>query len=181
MKFKVKPENIVFTGLKIIAWVLFVGLCIEAGGWIVNFIFSLVRPDFVQNLYQKMDLYFVYENSTWAFFCIYGFILIIALLKAVLFYQVVLLVTKIDLTKPFNRLVSKQILTISYYTLAIGFLSFMGRQITRNLEHYGLVLDQLNTMWTDGQAFILMSAVVYIIGTIFSKGVAYQEELEETV
>ena len=34
---------------------------------------------------------------------------------------------------------------------------------------------------TDSQAFILMAAVIYIIATIFSKGVEYQEELEETV
>jgi hypothetical protein len=39
----------------------------------------------------------------------------------------------------------------------------------------------LDPFWADGQAFILMAAVIYIIAIIFSKGVEYQEELEETV
>ncbi|HCM77099.1 MAG TPA: DUF2975 domain-containing protein, partial [Cytophagales bacterium] len=42
-----KTNNFIFTGLKIVAWIIFVGLCIEAGGLIVNFFFSLYKPEFV--------------------------------------------------------------------------------------------------------------------------------------
>ncbi|RRQ48115.1 DUF2975 domain-containing protein [Maribacter algicola] len=181
MKTRVKANNLIFKGLKIISWVIFVGLSVEAGGLLVNFIFSLVRPEFIQNLYQKLDLSQLYQNSKWAFFGMYGFVLTISILKAVLFYQVVLLVTKIDLSKPFNSWVSKQILKISYYTLSIGLLSFIARQLAKDLGHNGFVLNQLEAFWADSQAFILMAAVIYVIGTIFSKGVEYQEELEETV
>lgn len=45
----------------------FVGLCIEAGALIVNFIFSLYKPEFVHNLYQKLDLYKMYTDSKWGF------------------------------------------------------------------------------------------------------------------
>ncbi len=181
MKTRVKTKNLIFKGLKIISWIIFVGLSVEAGGLIVNFIFSLVRPEFIQNLYQKLDLSQLYQSSKLAFFGMYGFILTISILKAVLFYQVVLLVTKIDLIKPFNSLVSKQILKISYYTLSIGLLSFIARQLATDLGHNGFTLNQLDAFWADSQAFILMAAVIYVIGTIFSKGVEYQEELEETV
>lgn len=51
-----KRNNYVFIGLQIVAWVIFVGLCIEAGALLVNFIYSLYKPDIIQNLYQKMDL-----------------------------------------------------------------------------------------------------------------------------
>ena len=181
MKTRVKTNNLIFKGLKIISWIIFVGLSVEAGGLIVNFIFSLVRPEFIQSLYQKLDLSKLYQSSKLAFFGMYGFILTISILKAVLFYQVVLLVTKIDLTKPFNSLVSKQILKISYYTLSIGLLSIIARMLVTDLGHNGFTLDQLDGFWADSQAFILMAAVIYVIGTIFSKGVEYQEELEETV
>lgn len=176
-----KTNNLVFKGLKIVTWIIFVGLCIESGGLIVNFIFSLFNPEFVENLYQKLDLSEMYNRSKWAFFSMYSFILFISILKAYLFYIVIKLVTKINLSKPFNSFVSKQILQISYYTFSIGLLSYIARQIAKNLQHKGYSIDILNQFWEDSQAFILMAAVIYTIAIIFSKGVEYQEEIEETV
>ena len=176
-----KTNSFVFKSLKIVSWVIFVGLCIESGGLIVNFIFSLFKPEFVQNLYQKLDLSEMYERSKWAFFSMYSFILVISILKAVLFYVVIILVSKIDLSKPFNRFVSRQISQISYYTLSIGLLSYIAIQIAKNLMHHGFVIDSLIQFWADSQAFILMGAVIYIIATIFKKGVDIQNENDLTV
>jgi len=176
-----KTNNFVFKGLHIVAWVIFAGLCIEAGGLIINFFFSLFKPEFVQNLYQTLDLTEMYKESKWAFFGIYGFILTISILKAFLFYIVIRLMHKMDLTKPFNTFVSNQILQMSYYTLSIGLFSLVARQITKNLMHYGLATDILNQFWADSQAFILMGAVIYIIATIFRKGVEIQNENDLTV
>lgn len=176
-----KTNNFVFKGLKIVAWIIFIGLCVDAGGLIVNFIFSLYNPEFIQNLYQKLDLSQMYERSKWAFFGMYSFILVISILKAYLFYIVIGLVTKINLSKPFNSFVSRQISQISYYTLSIGLLSFLAQRVAKNLQHRGYVIDTLNQFWADSQAFILMAAVIYVIAIIFSKGVEYQEELNETV
>ncbi len=174
-------DNFVFTVLKIVAWFIFVGLSIEAGGLIVNFIFSLYRPEFVHNLYQKLDLSEIYERSKAAYFNMYSFILVISILKAVLFYMVILLVTKIDLAKPFNSFVSRKISQISYYTLSIGLLSYIARQIAKNLSHRGYPVDNLDQFWGDSQAFILMAAVIYVIATIFKKGMEIQNENDLTV
>ena len=176
-----KTKNFVFTVLKIVSWIIFVGLCIEAGGLIVNFIFSVYKPEFVHNLYQKMDLSEMYERSKWAFFNMYSFILVISILKAVLFYVVIRLLSKINLTKPFNSFVSRQISLISYYTFSIGILSYIARETAKHLQHRGFVIDNLNQFWADSQAFILMAAVIYIIATIFSKGVEIQNENDLTV
>ena len=176
-----KTNNFVFKALKIVAWVIFVGLCIESGGLIVNFIFSIYNPEFVQNLFQKLDLSEMYERSKWAFFSMYSFILVISILKAVLFYEVIRLVNKIDLLNPFNSYVSRKISQISYYTLSIGLLSYIARQSSKNLQHHGFVTDNLNQFWTDSQAFILMAAVIYVIATIFKKGLEIQNENDLTV
>jgi hypothetical protein len=181
VKNKSKGNNFVFKGLKIVAWVIFIGLCIEAGALIVNFIFSIYKPEFVPNLYQKLDLSEMHNRSKWIFFSMYSFILFISLLKAVLFYVVIILVSKIDLTKPFNSFVSGQIRQISYYTLSIGLLSYIARQTAENLQHRGYVIDNLNQFWADSQAYILMAAVIYVIATIFSKGVEIQNENDLTV
>ncbi|MBS1580356.1 MAG: DUF2975 domain-containing protein [Bacteroidetes bacterium] len=176
-----KTNNFVFTALKIVSWLIFVGLCIEAGGLIVNFIFSLYKPEFVHNLYQKLDLSEIYNKSKWAFFGMYSFILFISILKAYLFYVVIKLVTKINLLKPFNNFVAQQIMQISYSTFLIGIISYVARQTAKNLQHHGYVVDNLNQFWEDSQAFILMAAVIYIIATIFKKGVEIQTENDLTV
>ncbi|HMG16177.1 MAG TPA: DUF2975 domain-containing protein [Saprospiraceae bacterium] len=176
-----KTNNFVFKALHIVAWVIFVGLCIEAGALLVNFIFSLFKPEFVHNLYQKLDLSIMYDRNKWAFFSIYGFILVISILKAVLFYVVIRLLSKINLAKPFNDFVSRQISIMSYYTLSIGLLSYIARQTAISLQDQGFVIDTLNQYWVDSQAFILMAAVIYVIASIFSKGVEIQNENELTV
>jgi hypothetical protein len=170
-----KRNNFIFKGLHIVAWVIFVGLCIEAGGLIVNFIFSLFRPEFVQNLYQMYDL------SKWAFFVMYSFILVISILKACLFYVVIRLISKLNLSKPFNSYASIQITKISYYTLSIGLISYVAQQTSNSLLNRGFEIDMLNQFWADSQAYILMAAVIYVIATIFSRGVEIQDENDLTV
>lgn len=176
-----KSNRFVFMFLSFIAWVIFIGLCIEAGALIVNFIFSLFKPEVIHNLYQKLDLSKMYKKSEWAFYGMYSFILVIAILKAVLFYVVVLLVIKIDMSKPFSRYVSRQISLMSYFTLSIGLLSYIAQQTAKNLSHHGFEIDQLNTFWADSQAFIIMAAIIYVISNIFSKGVELQNENELTI
>jgi hypothetical protein len=176
-----KTNNFVFWVLYVIAWLIFVTLSIEAGGLIVNFFFSLYKPEFVQNLYQKLDLIQMYNESKLAFFGVYSFILIISILKAVLFYTVINLMHRMDRAKPFSTFVARQITFISYYTLSIGLFSFFARQITKNLMHYGFVPDNLNQFWVDSEAYIFMWAVIHIIATIFKKGVDIQNENDLTV
>ncbi len=174
-------NNFVFKALHIFAWVIFVGLCIEAGALIVNFIYSLFKPEIVHKLYQKLDLSQMYHLNKSAYFSMYSFILIISILKAYLFYVVIRLLSKLDLTKPFNSYVADQIKILSYYTLSIGLISYIARQTAKNLQHRGFEIDALNQFWADSQAWILMAAVIYVIATIFSRGVEIQNENDLTV
>jgi Protein of unknown function (DUF2975) len=174
-------NNLVFKGLHIVAWVIFVGLCIEARGLIVNFVFSVYKPEFVQNLYQKLDLSAMYNRSKWTFFGMYSFILVVSLLKAYLFHIVVSLMHKMDLSNPFSSFVSEVITKISYCTFSIGILSYIAWQTAKNIQHRGYRIDNINQFWVDSEAFILMAAVIYIIATIFKKGVEIQNENDLTV
>ncbi len=176
-----KINNFVFKALQLVAWLIFVGLCIEAGGLIVNFFFSLYKTDFLQNLYQKLDLTEMYKDSKLAFFGIYGFVLGISILKACLFYIVIRLMHKMNLSKPFDTYVAKQISLISYCTLLIGLFSYIAQQLAKNLTHHGFATYRLNQFWADSEAFILMGAVIYIIATIFKKGIDIQKENDLTV
>lgn len=174
-------NNFVFIVLNIVAWLIFVGLSIEAGGLIVNFVFSVFKPEMVPNLYQKMDLSELYNRSQSAFYSMYSFVLVISILKAYLFYIVIVLLLKLDLEKPFSTFVSTQISQLSYFTFSIGLLSYIARQSAKNLQHHGYETEQLNQFWVDSQAFILMAAVVYVISAIFKKGIELQSENELTI
>jgi hypothetical protein len=174
-------NDFVFKALQVVAWVIFVGLSIKAGGLIVNFIFSVVKPEFVDKLYQKLDLSKMYQQNPWAFFGIYSFMLFVSILKAMLFYNLIVLLNKLDLSKPFTGYVADKIKTIAYYTFSIGLISHIGSQVAGSLVHYGYQTEKLAQFWEDGQAFILMSAVVYVIAQIFERGVALQNENDLTV
>ncbi len=174
-------NNFLFKALNIVAWLIFVGLCIEAGGLIVNFVFSVFKPEIVGKLYQTLDLSSMYNQSKLAYYGIYSFVLSISVLKAVLFYIVIELLYKLDLSKPFSMFAAKKIALISYFTFSIGILSFIARQTAKNLSSHGYEIDKLSQFWVDSQAFILMAAVIYVIATIFKKGVDLQNENDLTV
>jgi hypothetical protein len=176
-----KQNDFIFKALTVIAWVIFVALCIEACALLVNFIYSLYNPVVLKNLYQKLDLSEMYNRSTAAYYSIYTFILVIAFLKAGLFYDVIKLVSKLDLNRPFSSFVSKQISSISYTTFAIGLISIVARQTANNLSHKGFDVNRLNDFWVDSQAYILMAGVIYAIATIFKRGIEIQNENDSTI
>lgn len=176
-----KQNDFIFKALTVIAWMIFVALCIEAGALLVNFIYSLFNPTVLKNLYQKLDLSEMYNRSTSVFYSMYTFILAIAFLKAGLFYDVIKLVSKLDLDRPFSSFVAKKITSISYTTFAIGLLSFIARQTSKNLSHKGFDINRLNEFWVDSQAYILMAGVIYAIAMIFKRGIEIQNENDSTI
>ena len=176
-----KLNDIVFTVLKVIAWIIFVGLCIESGGLIVNFLFSIFNPDFVDKLYQKLDLSMLYKQSKWAFFSLYSFALTVSVLKAIMFYIVIEMLQKLDLRNPFSSIVAHKITVLSYYALSIGILSFIAKQTGHNMEKHGYSTERLNQFWVDSDAFIIMAAVGFFIAQIFKRGVYVQQENDLTV
>jgi hypothetical protein len=176
-----KPNYFIFKALTVNAWIIFVGLCIEAGALLVNFVFSLYNPAVLKNLYQKLDLSAMYERSAATFYSMYAFILIIAFFKAGLFYDVIKLVSKFDLDRPFSSFVLKKITLISYMTFMIGLVSIAARQTAKNLSHKGYDVNSLNDFWVDSQAYILMAGVIYAIAMIFKRGIEIQNENDSTI
>jgi hypothetical protein len=106
---------------------------------------------------------------------------VIAFFKAGLFYEVIKLVSKFDLNRPFSIFVSKQISSISYMTVVIGLVSLSARETSKNLSNKGFDVNRLNEFWVDSQAYILMAGVIYAIATIFKRGIALQTENDSTI
>lgn len=171
----------VFYGLRVVAWIIFIGLCIEAGALLVNFVISIYKPEIVSRLYEKLDLSELFTYSENAYYGIYSFILAVAMLKAYLFYVVIELVSKLSLSKPFSDYVADKINKVSYYTFSIGLISYIGKETAKHFVHRGIELDALNKFWADSEAFILMAAVIYVIAQIFKRGIEIQNENDLTI
>lgn len=176
-----KSHDLIFKCLNILAWIVFVALCIEAGALLVNFIYSMFKPSIIQNLYQKLDLSSVYAKSKWFYYAIYSFLLTFSIIKAYLFYIMIKLSSALNLTKPFTTYVSKKISQISYYTLSIGILNYIGQETVKNLQQKGYVLHNISQFWVDSKSFIVMAGIVYVIAVIFEKGIQLQSETDLTI
>ena len=176
-----KQNTVVFKGLTIVAWFIFVALSIEAGALLFNFIYSLFKPEIAKYLYNKLDLSKMYNRSKGVFVMMHSFILVIAILKSMLFYNVIQLTSKLDLAKPFSSFVSQKISSISYITFVIGFVSIVARQTAKYLSQKGYDIDMLNAFWVDSQAYIFMAGVIFIIAKIFNRGIELQTENDSTI
>lgn len=167
--------------MTIIAGLIFVGLCIQAGGILTNFIFHFYNPKVLSRLFITLDLTEMYAQSEWAFYSMYSFILAISALKVILFLRVVQLTTQLDLSNPFTAFVSQKITRISYDTFSIGILSYLAIKSGNYFQKRGIITDALTPYWEDSEAFILMAGIIYIIAVIFQKGLELQKENELTV
>lgn len=167
--------------LEIVAWIIFVGLCVETGALIVNFVISLYKPEIINRLYQKLDLTDVYKQSQWAYYCTYSAIIALALLKTYLFYVVVMLLSKLDLNNPFSTFVADKISTISQIAFSIGITSYVTQQSVEKLLGKSYDVKDMNNFFVDSEAFIMMAAIIYVIAVIFKRGIAIQSENDLTV
>lgn len=91
--------------LLVISWIIFIGLSIDAGAFIVNAVFAVVRPELIERLWQKADLTDLYRYDRGHFVAMGIIMSIVSVAKALLFYQIIKLLhhRKLDLTHPFNK------------------------------------------------------------------------------
>jgi hypothetical protein len=103
--------------LQILSWIIFIGLCIEAGGIVVDtFITMLINPDGFKNFGEGADyLSSLYLFDKGHFFVITLAMIIVVLLKAIMFYFIVKLFTdkKLNISQPFSTESGRFILKMS--------------------------------------------------------------------
>lgn len=162
--------------LSLLAWISFVGVSIEAGGLLVNFVVSLIKPEIVENLYQKLNLLDLYTDQKILFFGIYGFILPLAFLKSVFFYRVITLLQKLKMSNPFISHLTSQIAGMAYFSLVVGAITYLAGQIAESMLVQDFVREQLQAFWSDSGAYILMGGLIYITAISLKKGVRIQNE-----
>jgi hypothetical protein len=176
-----KKNDFILKALNVLSWVIFIGLCIESGALLFNFILTLFKPVATHDIYKGLNLSVIYENSFSHFIGIMSFVVVLSILKAYLFFLVVKIFMKLNLVNPFNVEIAKLIEKISYEAFVIAIVSIVAHQYIKGLIQSGYEVGHVEKFWNDTTAFLMMGAIIFVISQIFNRGIELQNENDLTV
>ncbi|MBC9912916.1 DUF2975 domain-containing protein [Chitinophaga varians] len=176
--------NQVLKVLYILSWIIFVGICVEAGGYLTNAVFAIVNPTIVKYLWHEVDLSALLKHSPEHFFTLVLTMSIVAILKAYLFYLIIAILStkKLNLSQPFSKEVGRFIARLSYVPFMIGLFSWCGAKFTAWLVQQGVPMPDVQYLRLGGaDVWLFMSVTLFVIAQIFRRGIELQTEHELTV
>ena len=173
-----KTEKILIV-LKVLALLGGIGFSIECGSQITWLVFSLKNPQISNRFYSfRQDFYEILQYSALFFTYLMSFVIVIAALKATVWYWLFDLLLKLKLKSPFSLDVANRLERISYVLLGVWIISFTGKAYVKWLSKTsGVHLVDAGI----GDEYLFISGVVYIISQIFKRGIEIQEENQLTV
>ncbi len=185
MEIKITTSQILNV-LKILSWIFFIGLCVEAGGIAVPaFITLAINPLVVNNFWEGADyLSSLYNYDHGHFFAITLIMTIVAVLKAIMFYIILKLFMdkKLNLSQPFSSDLRRFIIKLSYLSLAIGLFSYYGYNYTVWMAEKGLGAADLKALNIAGaDVWIFMAVILFVIVQIVKRGIEIQNENDLTI
>jgi len=169
--------EIILVIMKVVAWLAFIGLSIEAGAILTSFGVSIISPDFTGKLYKELYLENLqaYSFLHYLYYCIT--LVGLSILKAYIAYLVIKAMDKINLTNPFTMSFVAKLEQISYLIFITWLIVIMNNAYSEWLQKRIADL-QLSITSSD---FILVAGVLYIFSQIFRRGVELQRENELTI
>ena len=180
-----RKTNFVFKVLQVVSWIIFLGLCIQAGGFIFNTVFTLLlNPAGASKFWTEVDLSALYHFNQSHYVTLTVLMCIVTVLKAVLFYNIVHVfhTKKIDLTQPFNSFLKKFIDVVAIISFGIGLFSLWGAGFANNLMDDGLHMPNIADLsLSGGDVWWFTSVILLVIGQIIKKGIEMQQENELTI
>uniref|UniRef100_UPI00404A986C DUF2975 domain-containing protein n=1 Tax=Flavobacterium sp. TaxID=239 RepID=UPI00404A986C len=184
MEIKITTNQILKV-LHVLSWIIFLGLCIEAGGIAFNtFMTFVVNPLGAQNFWQGADLSDLYNFDAGHFLVITSIMTIVAVLKAIMFYMIVKLfmAKKFNMSQPFSSDLRRFILNLSYLALGTGLFSYYGIGYMSWLKKQGLSGIELETLHLAGaDIWFFMVVILFVIAQIVKRGIEIQNENDLTI
>jgi hypothetical protein len=170
--------------LLVLSWIIFIGLCIEAGAFITNAVFAIANPAVVPRLWRQIDLSDLFRHDQGHFFVVTLIMGIVAVLKAWLFFLIIRTLHSKDLNvaRPFSSKVRRLVFVLSYVALLIGLFSSYGVRYTGWLVKQGVSMpDALYLQLGGADVWLFMAIILFIIAQIFKRGIEIQSENELTI
>jgi len=171
--------------LYILSWIIFIGVCVEAGGIIFNAFFALViNPANARYFWSGADLSALYAWDKGYFFVETLMMSIVAVMRSIMFYLIVKILydKKLNISQPFNKETGRFIFNISYLALAIGVFSGWGAKYVQWFVRQGVKMPDIQSLRLDGaDVWLFMGIILFVIAQIFKRGIEIQTENELTV
>lgn len=174
--------RLILNVVHVLAWVVFIGLCIKTGAILWSFSVSLfMNPEGAKNLYMGLDLSGLHRYNEVHYFIMMSVIIFLSALKAYIFYLVIKIFLKINLVHPFSREIAAFISAIGYVALAIGLFTLIAGSYTDYLVEKGVAFPDMQPYLGGGSEFLLFAGVIFFIAQVFQRGIELQSEHELTV
>jgi hypothetical protein len=168
--------------LHIIAWIIFLGLCIKTGAILYSsFVSFAINSEGAKNLHMGLDLSDLYKFNTRHYVTIVVYIIFLSGLKAYLFYLVIKIFLKINFVQPFSIAISFLISKIGQVALGIGVLTLVALGYIAWLTKKGVTFPDLHQYLGGAAEFLLLGGIIFIIAQVFKRGIEIQSENELTV
>ena len=171
--------------LHVIAWIIFIGVCIEAGGSIFSAFYTLViNPVNAATFWEGNDLSALYKYDPGHFFAETLLISIASVLKACMFYLIIKILSdkKFTLSQPFNNEVRLFIINVSCLAFGIGLFTGAGVRYTDWLISQGVNMPDTHHLRLGGaDVWLFMGVTLIVLAQIFKRGIEIQTENELTV
>lgn len=171
--------------LHILSWIIFIGLCIKAGGIIFNVIYvMLLNPAGAFSFWEGIDLSALYNFDKGYFLSITVQMSIVGILQCILFYLIIKMLhdKKLNLNNPFSRELKKLISNVSFLSLGIGIFSFWGLKNSMWIKSQEVSLPDIQNLGFGGaDVWIFMGITLFVISQIFKRGIEIQDENELTI
>ncbi|MBL7692187.1 MAG: DUF2975 domain-containing protein [Flavipsychrobacter sp.] len=176
-----KRIDFIWKAIQTACWFIFAGYCVQTGAVLFNYVFSLFKPIATHNLHLGLDLTELYNKSKLVYTLILAIIIIISALKGYLFFIVIKTFKALNLVKPFSEKISAIITRITGYAFSIGVISVTSQQAIKRLSESGYNTGISERYYSDGGAYLMMSAILFVIALIFQKGIELQKENDLTI
>jgi len=164
--------------MKILSWIIFIGLCIKTGAILISFGVSLfVNEGAAENLYLGLNLSGLHDFSMVHYVLIVPLLVSLTALKAYLFFLVTRIFSNINLEQPFSLPVSHLISRISYIALGSGLIAMAAFGYSEWLAGKGL---EIPIHWNASE-FLFMAGIIFVIALLFQRGIEIQSENELTI
>lgn len=184
MEIKITSRQILQV-LNIVSWIIFIGICIDAGGYLVSsFYWFFFKPAASGFYWNHLGLLPLYEHDKGHFLVLCLFLCIVAVLKAIIFYRIVKLLqgNKLNMAQPFTREVGRFLFITAWLTLMVGFFCVFAGKYTGWLSEQALSLPTLQDMQLAGaDVWFFMGITLLMISYIFKRGIELQAENDLTI
>lgn len=159
-----------------LAWFVFIALLIKTGAVVTSYTISLFNSDAAKNLYFDLDMSMYFNHSMTQYSILVMTKILLFSAQAYVAFLMTELLKDFNLKNPFSQVVVRLMERICFSILFIWFIT---------LVHNGHMkaLEQVVGVAANGSddAYLLWSAMVYVLAQVFKRGIEIQNENEYTI